>query len=297
MQVYDYVDGVYYFSDLIGPDVDGSPLAEGTAGVWPFVNGPHQWTPGTHKFFGWLVHDANGTETVTTDDLTPAGLFGNTFNYVTGEDKNVTIPAFADGVLTIPQTSMTQTSPQFDFMYSNIYMTEPTNTPVPLEFSHLFSAFCIAGENRQEDTKYDIKRITLEGLNNTQKASIDFSGETPVVTYTDLTTEKYTFDFDLSSTDTTIGSGEQKVLTGTYLMWPQNIEYFTDVKLTLYYDYVSGGSTTTAEPKEIYLSSMPAWSPGQVKILNLVFNVDQITFRIEDLIPWNTEEKDIPVQM
>jgi hypothetical protein len=66
----------------------------------------------------------------------------------------------------------------------------------------------------------------------------------------------------------------------------------------LNYTYVVGGSESTAPAKEIDLSSMAAWEAGQVKKLNLVFNVDQITFRIEELVDWNDEaEKDIPVQM
>ena len=205
----------------------------------------------------------------------------------------------------IPEKAMTKDTPQFDFMYSNIYTTEPINTPVPLEFSHLFSAFYITGENKQDGTVYDIKNITLSGLNNTQSATINFTpgsatgAATPIVTYTDSGASNYEFIFDFSSTDTTLSKEDgQKSLTGIYLMWPQKAEYFSDAKLTINYTYVVGESESTAPEKEIDLSSMTSWEPGQIKKLNLLFDVDQITFRIEELVDWDDEaEKDIPVQM
>lgn len=229
-----------------------------------------------------------------TASNTPAAFFGSGFGF----DE-------ATHVLTIPQVTFTKDTPQFDFMYSNIFITEPINTPVPLEFSHLFSAFYITGENKQDETTYDIKSISISGLNNTQSATIDYSpgNETgtasPIVTYTDTGASSYEFFFDFSSTDTTLSNEDgQKNLTGIYLMWPQKAEYFADAKLTLNYTYVVGGSESTAPAKEIDLSSMNSWEPGQIKRLNLVFNVDQITFRIEELVDWNDEaEKDIPVQM
>ena len=77
LKIYDFVDGAAtaYIDDRIGPDVEGSPLAENTAGVWPFENGPHQWTPGVHKFFGWLDTDAK----MTAPNNTPLGFFGDGF--------------------------------------------------------------------------------------------------------------------------------------------------------------------------------------------------------------------------
>lgn len=284
IQIYDFVTSggatTKHVDDLIGPElISNSPLH--TPGyTWPFVDGPHQWCPGEHKFFGWLAQDAN-----MTASNTPETFFGGGFTF----DE-------ATHVLTIPQVTFTKDTPQFDFMYSDIFTTEPINTPVPLEFKHLFSAFYITGENKQDDTEYDITSITLSGLNNTQSATIDFgNGDvTPVVTYTDNTGSPGEFFFDFSGTDTTLSKEDgQKTLTGTYLMWPQKREYFTDAKLTLNYNY--GG--VAAPAKEIDLSSMAAWEPGQVKKLNLVFNVDQITFIIEELVAWNDNEKNIPVQM
>ena len=291
IQVYDFVtvegNSTEHINDLIGPELNSNSPLHTPGYTWPFVNGPHQWTPGMHKFFGWLAKDAN-----MTASNTPETFFGQGFG-------------FNNYVLTIPQVAFTKDIPQFDFMYSNIYTTEPINNPVPLEFSHLFSAFYITGENKQDETVYDIKSITLSGLNNTQSATIDFTPgsaigtATPIVTYTDTGASNYKFIFDFSSTDTTLSKEDgQKNLTGIYLMWPQKAEYFSDAKLTLNYTYVVGDSESPAPEKELDLSSMAAWEAGQVKKLNLVFNVDQITFRIEELVDWNDEaEKDILVQM
>ena len=146
IQVYSYANGGYYFSDMIGPDVQGSPAAMGTDGVWPFVNGPQNWTSGTHRFYGWLTKDANS-------NLGPEDLFGNTFNCVTA-NKNVSVAAFntATQTLTIPTTTMSPTAAQFDFMYSDIFTTEPINSPVQLKFSHLFSAISFGLKNETSAT-------------------------------------------------------------------------------------------------------------------------------------------------
>ena len=72
---------------------------------------------------------------------TPAEFFGSGFGFST-----------TDQVLTIPSKSMQQGTPQFDFMYSNIYERNLNSNPdyataVPLEFSHLFTAFSKAAQN------------------------------------------------------------------------------------------------------------------------------------------------------
>ncbi len=123
IQVYDYLTGfngtvgnatvtenqtVKYFSDQI--TYDG-------AAVWPYCNpntgAPdatvvYPWTKtGTHSFFGWLVADGTDSGLDATDLFTgnqPAP-FG--FNESTR-------------VLSIPETTMDEDSPQFDFSYSGV---------------------------------------------------------------------------------------------------------------------------------------------------------------------------------
>ena len=243
------------------------------------MNGPHQWTPGTHKFFGWLAYDANADMDDAAD--TPEEFFGSNFKF---DESRKT--------LTIPAKQMTATTPQFDFMYSDIYTTEPINTPVPLEFKHLFSAFYITALNRDEANTVKINEITLHGLDNEKSAMIDFGGTEPIVSYTPSgNSTQFAFTFSGEELGTT-----PKSLTGTFLIWPQSADDFVDAVLTIKYDYTSE-EQTTPETKPIPLTSMTEWTAGVVNSINLVFDLEQITFYIRTLEQWNTEEKDIIVEM
>lgn len=265
-----------HVDDLIGPElISNSPLH--TPGyTWPFVDGPHQWCPGEHKFFGWLAQDAN-----MTASNTPEAFFGSGFGF----DE-------ATHVLTIPQVTFTKDTPQFDFMYSDIFITEPINTPVPLEFKHLFSAFYITALNRDEANKVTVKEITITGLKSTKSAAIDFIGVLPEVTYTSA---DVTGEFKFSFTGEAL-SATEKSLSDTFLIWPQTTDDFSETKLTIKYDYTSEGQTKP-ETKSISLSPMTEWTAGVVNSINLVFDLEQITFYIRTLEQWNTEEKDIVVEM
>lgn len=221
--IYDFVDNGAepYFSDLIGPDVQGSPLAQATEGVWPFVNGPHQWTPGTHKFFGWLVNDANGTGGVTTDDLSPAGLFGDAFTFNPGTKT-----------LSIPATTISQTSPQFDFMYSNVVSTEPQVDPVDLTFSHLFAAYYFSFTNDSaeplelENVKLSIKSKASASLNYSGTApvvNIDFTSDQPTLEKTYTTSIAAGKTIDLFLTGNEIASATEIPNSSYRLIWPQDL--------------------------------------------------------------------------
>lgn len=169
LQIYDFVDNaqVPYINDKIGPDVEGSPLAENTAGVWPFENGPHQWTPGVHKFFGWLDTDAK----MTSPNNTAAGFFGQNFAF-----------SPTTKTLTIPAKEISYGTPQFDFMYSDIKVTQPTNDAVALKFYHLFTAVSIGVEN-STSSFVDIEAFRIEGIPCQRSASIDFSSSDVTGTY------------------------------------------------------------------------------------------------------------------
>lgn len=231
IQVYSYVGNSYYFSDMIGPDVEGNKY--GYEQVWPFENGPHQWASGTHKFFGWLVIDANGTED-TSDDLSPVSIFGAGLTCVTGTDKNVSVEAFDTGTqtLTIPETAMTAITPQFDFMYSNIYTTEPIMEPVPLEFSHLFAAYYFSFTNDSAEP-LELESVKLN-IRSEASASLNFSGAVPVIdinfttdqpaiekTYTTEIAAGKTIDLFLTGSEITSAT---EIPNDSYrLIWPQDL--------------------------------------------------------------------------
>ena len=179
-----------YFNSVVAPQayIEGTNVVStGTTGaVWPFKEGDavkhYYWTKtGTHRFYGVLVKDNSGSA-----PLTPTTGWG--FDA-------------AHKVYSVPTTTLTLTSPQFDFVYSNVIERNLDNgaptTAVPLKFNHLFSAFGFTFEN-DSPSSFNIKSATLK-VDNEAAATIDYSNVweknfapadaenwNPVVTYSDL---------------------------------------------------------------------------------------------------------------
>lgn len=179
-----------YFNSVVAPQayIEGSNVVStGTGAVWPFKEGDavkhYYWTKtGTHRFYGVLVKDNSGSA-----PLTPTTGWG--FDA-------------AHKVYSVPTTTLTLTSPQFDFVYSNVIERNLDNgaptTAVPLKFNHLFSAFGFTFEN-DSPSSFNIKSATLK-VNDQAAAKIDYSNVwdkgfapadadnwNPAVTYTGLT--------------------------------------------------------------------------------------------------------------
>lgn len=180
-----------YFNSVVAPQayIEGTNVVStGTTGaVWPFKEGDavkhYYWTKtGTHRFYGVLVKDNSGSA-----PLTPTTGWG--FDA-------------AHKVYSVPTTTLTLTSPQFDFVYSNVIERNLDNgaptTAVPLKFSHLFSAFGFTFEN-DSPSSFNIKSATLK-VDDKAAATIDYSNVwdkgfapadadnwNPAVTYTGLT--------------------------------------------------------------------------------------------------------------
>ena len=178
-----------YFNSVVAPQayIEGTNVVStGTGAVWPFKEGDavkhYYWTKtGTHRFYGVLVKDNSGSA-----PLTPTTGWG--FDA-------------AHKVYSVPTTTLTLTSPQFDFVYSNVIERNLDNgaptTAVPLKFNHLFSAFGFTFEN-DSPSSFNIKSATLK-VDNEAAATIDYSNVweknfapadadnwNPVVTYSDL---------------------------------------------------------------------------------------------------------------
>lgn len=238
IKVYDFVTNgettEKHIESYAGPDVvSTSPLYVKDT-TWPFtdeIDGTEAdvklWTPGTHKFFGWLAKDAN-----MTASNTPATFFdGFSFNEGTH-------------VLSISAKQMDPTVPQFDFGYSNIYTTEPTNNYVPLEFKHLFCAISFGIKNSGSST-VTINNVKVEKLYTKKSATITFptassDGSTDAtVVYTDDTPNTYldyspnlTLDSGAHSnliyndrwTHTAASTSDDSSTRQYYLMWPQDVE-------------------------------------------------------------------------
>ena len=185
-----------YFNSVVAPQayIEGTDVVStGTTGaVWPFKEGDavkhYYWTKtGTHRFYGVLVKDNSGSA-----PLTPTTGWG-----FDAEHK----------VYSVPTTTLTLTSPQFDFVYSNVIERNLDNgaptTAVPLKFNHLFSAFGFTFEN-DSPSSFNIKSATLK-VDDQAAATIDYSNVwdkgfapadadnwNPAVTYTGLTMSSQT---------------------------------------------------------------------------------------------------------
>lgn len=155
-----------YFNSVVDPQayIEGANVVStGTTGaVWPFKEGDavkhYYWTKtGTHRFYGVLVKDNSGSA-----PLTPTTGWG--FDA-------------AHKVYSVPTTTLTLTSPQFDFVYSNVIERNLDNgaptTAVPLKFNHLFSAFGFTFEN-DSPSSFNIKSATLK-VDDKAAATIDYS--------------------------------------------------------------------------------------------------------------------------
>lgn len=180
-----------YFNSVVDPQayIEGAnAVSTGTGAVWPFKDGDavkhYYWTKtGTHRFYGVLVKDNSRAATPLT---VPSDW---------GFDA-------AHKIYSVPTTTLTLTSPQFDFVYSNVIERNLDNgdptTAVPLKFNHLFSAFGFTFEN-DSPSSFNIKSATLK-VNDQAAATIDYSNVwkksfapadadnwNPEVTYTGLT--------------------------------------------------------------------------------------------------------------
>ena len=182
-----------YFNSVVAPQayIEGTNVVStGTGAVWPFKEGDavsspdkhYYWTKtGTHRFYGVLVKDNSGSA-----PLTPTTGWG--FDA-------------AHKVYSVSTTTLTLTSPQFDFVYSNVIERNLDNgaptTAVPLKFNHLFSAFGFTFKN-DSPSSFNIKSVSLK-VGNKAAATIDYSNVwdknfapadaenwNPVVTYSDL---------------------------------------------------------------------------------------------------------------
>lgn len=189
-----------YFNSVVAPQayIEGTNVVSTgpTGAVWPFKEGDavtspdkhYYWTKtGTHRFYGVLVKDNSGSA-----PLTPTTDWG--FDA-------------AHKVYSVPTTTLTLTSPQFDFVYSNVIERNLDNgaptTAVPLKFNHLFSAFGFTFEN-DSPSSFNIKSATLK-VDDRAAAKIDYSNVwdkgfvpadadnwNPEVTYTGLTMSSQT---------------------------------------------------------------------------------------------------------
>ena len=253
--------------------------------LWTNSSAQYHWEEGTHKFFGWLQWD--GSMYVKDKYLTPEEFFGTNFK-------------FANQVLTIPSKTMNQNTDQYDFVYSDIKTIEYSkgNNPgrVDLKMSHLFTAFSVAAQNMSASNEITVQSISIEGLNTTNTATIDFSGTATSVTYgtgsnDNAAVPDYTFNpqmllgtnlFDMSSKTDATKSRKY------FLTWPMTEEKAQTVVLTIKYTVNNDNTVIT---KNVNLPQK-AWAAGKKNNINLVFKDKEIMLTCI-VMDWNVYDEQI----
>lgn len=271
IKIYDYytdgsVDEGYYIDDVIQCS---------TPGLWPFEKESYKWTTdGVHKFFGWLVDDVRLNN--ENELFTPA------FN----KDSKI---------LTIPTTTLGQATPQFDFMYSDIHErdlnTNPYFTAVPLEFSHLFTAFKITASNYSSNDVW-LKKVSINGLKNTKGATINYSGNEPVVNVAEPEdAQSVDFVYKVSETDEGMFMTKKQtynISDDFQIMWPQSRVDFEDAQIIVDYKYKEPNQTSTSPidgQTTIDLKDMFSWESGQKNNIGLTFKDKEISLTCK-VKPW-----------
>ena len=259
--------------------------------TWPFVNQRYSWTAdGIHRFYGWMHKDVN----MPSNQQTADDFFG------TQLQLNKTTQQ-----LELPVKTIAQDTPQFDFMYSNIYErnlnTNPDfMNPVELEFSHLFTSFGVAVKNESKNITYRLRSVTIEGLVTRCQAKIDFSGaKTAAVSYNQQAnangknTPDYSYTFNtpltLSKDLKDVANGNSAEQDRAYnITWPMTAQQAKQVKITVKYDTENDKNTAT---KELTLSES-AWEAGKKNNVNIVF-IDKEVHLICTVQDWTYEEEEM----
>ena len=276
-----------------------SPLHEyGT--TWPFEDKTtgeptvYQWTPGTHKFFGWLAKDANFG---LTTPMTPEVFFTGGFEF-----KETT------QTLTIGPKAIERSTPQFDFMYSNVVTTEPQNDPVDMMFSHLFTAISIGVEN-STSSFVKVEDFKIEGIPSTRGASVNFGGTATTVSYTNWTEgATITRGLDKDPYEVSPKNLRSNIFNGSttqefMMLWPVEAQYLHSTEKVetsdegvvtypqswkMYIKYTADGKTYE---KRINFPNT-SWEAGKKYHLTIVFADKMVELKTE-VKPWEYEEQTI----
>lgn len=290
IRVYDYLSDCTSIKPA-GYYIDGD-IAEYNGSSWPFHN-KHEWTQdGIHKFFGWLLNDTKGGLTA------PSGLSFNTSTHT----------------LTYPEQTLGQSNNPagvFDFMYSNIQPrnlnTAPDFNAVPLEFSHLFTAFRVTAANNSSNEVY-LKKVSFSGLKKRRSATISYAGAQPVVSFIDPVnsgssqTPDFVYEIESSRYDQ---QGQGLKLTKTVenvspnedfiLMWPHSTSDFDNTEILVEYNYKEPGSSTlhTDGSTTIKMKDSAPWVAGKKNIVGLMFRDKLITLDSLRVLPWNKTTENI----
>lgn len=239
VKVYDFLSGFSGILTVNGTqtDYDGSERFKyfgdivtypGSDDPWSFTSGRHYyWTrTGQHDFFGWIENDQNIT------GLNNTAFFGSGQPYLDEGTQE----------LSIPSVTFTETTKQYDFVYSDITSRtagdEGYTDVVPLSFKHLFTALSLTIRN-SSTSNITINSVSIPDLPIKGSATIDYSGSTSPVAaeYSTPTKDGNKLFFDnkfsggvtIPAKEEGVAAHEYDVFTGTAvaaggpeyrLLWP-----------------------------------------------------------------------------
>ena len=275
--------------------------------VWDFVDGDeYYWLDGSvHNCFGWLYMGPSGFTTETFFGAHPD------INHETG-------------FLTLPAYDFNMTSPEYDFMYSDVCTrsfsnVNPDTSPIALEMNHLFSAFRFRVRNSRASYNIEITGATLN-IRSKKTAQINFSkaktgtGNVSVGYTTDNAT---TNGLRSNYSWTKKSDGKSIILNNTYenynglfsengddyhMMWPQSEDDIDKATLSITYvehkhNEHNQNSHTVTLPLNKF--SIPKWEAGKRYSYEIVFTDVEILLA-SAVTPWtrrtiNLEFSDVVV--
>ena len=328
IQVYDFwTDGSTeskYIDAYAGPEVDNPSSQHIERTTWPFVDKSsgelvrYNWTStGVHKFFGWLAVDATDSTEDESGNKTEVIMTAESFF---GKDSEGKVFKFDETskVLTIPAKTLNQSTPQFDFLYSDINSVDVTKgvpSNVPMSFSHLFAAVSFGAKNTSNSV-VKLLEFKVEKLYNAKSATINFSGSTPTVVYADGTqggvfrsvaySEEAAVTVPKDGSGTTMYNifgkpGEKQEFT---LIWPQTTEQlYSDEKVSedgdgnpVYPESYKMSVKYTVDDvlfeKRINFDNTLAWEAGKKYHYDIIFADKMVELKCV-VNPWDYVSEDI----
>jgi len=289
IKVYDFVTDGTAEGKYIDDSIHGDIAEDGT---WAYSaqDTHYHWTKkGTHKFFGWLTTDPDGTAFASAPTWTESSK-----------------------TLSIASLTMTKNTPQFDFLYSDIVTrdsADPTqHGPIKLEMKHLFSALAVNLENIGEDV-INVQSVSVAGVNNTKSAVVQFktADGTTSVNYSAVSSGNF-----LTATITNprleqnnkinLYTGRTWTENTPILMWPQDATEIENAEITVTYtmdgyeDPENPGQlkvvTKTVKLNESSLFRTGGMEAGKKYIITLQFKGTTIDLNLV-VMPWDYNTYDL----
>ena len=281
IKVYDFVTSgtttTKHIDSHAGPDVTSSSSMHLAGKTWPFTDemdgttaDSYQWIPGSHKFFGWLAKDAS-----FNGGITPQAFFGTNFTF---NETQMT--------LTVPHKQITAQTDQFDFMYSNIHITEPISGSVAMQLNHLFTAvsFGIINDGKSEVVVNEYKAT----LYTQKSASISFATAETIVAYTTGTSgqpavfrsrSNFTVPALTKLPDAFNATSSSSSANDYKLMWPQEANELKACKLSITY---TKGNTTYSKTLDFPVERLEAGKKYHFNVMILDTQNIRVNYMVVD---------------